>query len=454
MLFRSDLALVLLNQETDLYGKVFPPDFGLLPTSGENIPVKALGFPDVQNYPDTQNAEEITGDLGLVPTQDNLHPLHINSSTPEQVTTGSAWAGMSGAPVFYKHLLIGIVKQHPPRFGNHRLDISPIRFLDHDKILDHDKKTQTIWPSDGPNFVDIREDFIYALSEGGVPFRIGAPHTQWDPENAKIPSLMLNPRYGLVPFVGRKETLKELEKWCLENGPTDELAFRLVRGPGGTGKTRLAKELCTKMAAQGWDTWRLSDDPRSQATASSSRIFSLQRHTLLVIDDYADAHTDLLAAIRDWHTRSPSHFRFRVLLVARDRGIWAEDLLQKCPEIKLLWPETNDITLGDDDTSLSHKDQIEHFTAASRAFLKYADTSTEQAPATPPTPSFTSPAYTSPLFIHIAALLRAYGEPIPNNAPDSHPENPDNTPESTEELLDAILRREKKTLGLSPLFRP
>ena len=367
----DDLALVLLNQETDLCGKVFPPDFGLLPTSGEDIPVKALGFPAVQNYPDTRNAEEITGNLGLVPSQDNLYPLHISSSTPEQVTTDSAWAGMSGAPVFYKHLLIGIVKQHPPRFGNHRLDISPIRFLDHDKILDHDKNNQTIWPSDGSNFVDIREDFIYALSEGGVPFRFGARHTQWDPENAKILGVMfnplLNPGYGIVPFVGRKKELADLTAWCQASTRpgSDKLSLRLVSGSRGSGKTRLAKELCTKMAAQDWDTWRLAQDTRENPTSEPLRTFSLTRPTLLVIDDYADAHTDLLSGLPAWHTESSPSFPLCVLLVARARGFWTEELLRVCPAIERFWDNTKDLPL--DKTPLTPAEKQERFKATYHA---------------------------------------------------------------------------------------
>src|SRR5690606_19192127 len=58
-------------------------------------------------------------------------------------------------------------------------------------------------------------------------------------------------RHGVVPCTGRKGALATLRGWAV--GP-ERLSAALVTGPGGSGKTRLAVELCKELAASGWDT--------------------------------------------------------------------------------------------------------------------------------------------------------------------------------------------------------
>src|SRR2546421_8223316 len=54
------------------------------------------------------------------------------------------------------------------------------------------------------------------------------------------PSFLLQATYGVVPFRGRVNELADAEEWCFG---ADQLACRLILGPGGTGKTRLAVHL-------------------------------------------------------------------------------------------------------------------------------------------------------------------------------------------------------------------
>jgi len=129
---------------------------------------------------------------------------------------------------------------------------------------------------------------------------------------------LLDPRLGLVEFVGREEELQELKSWC-----TDDRAgrLRLVTGPGGVGKTRLAVELCFRMRNAGWKAERVADG------AEGTAIWALRaahRGPALLVADYAESRAGLsqlvnsLAAERDHDTR--------VLLLARSAGEWWDRL--------------------------------------------------------------------------------------------------------------------------------
>ena len=55
------------------------------------------------------------------------------------------------------------------------------------------------------------------------------------------PVAMLDPRYGVVRFLGRDIELSALETW-LRGG--DRVTVRILHAEAGQGKSRLAAELC------------------------------------------------------------------------------------------------------------------------------------------------------------------------------------------------------------------
>src|SRR5207245_1993999 len=63
------------------------------------------------------------------------------------------------------------------------------------------------------------------------------------------PVELLQPRHAVAPFRGREPELAELEGWCAGGG---RLEVALVTGPAGSGKTRLAVELCAARESDGW----------------------------------------------------------------------------------------------------------------------------------------------------------------------------------------------------------
>ena len=133
------------------------------------------------------------------------------------------------------------------------------------------------------------------------------------------PAHLLEPDLGVVPFTGRVAELADLAGWCL-----DERAglVRLVTGGGGTGKTRLALELCRRMAGQGWQ-WVQVDEGTESEVVQRERLAAGQGARLLLVVDYAEARPRLeemlKAGLRD-------EGQARVLLLARHAGDWWQRL--------------------------------------------------------------------------------------------------------------------------------
>lgn len=95
---------------------------------------------------------------------------------------------------------------------------------------------------------------------------------------------MLRAEADLVPLTGRDQTLAEIRAWCEGDGPT--ASVRLYTGPGGTGKTRLFREVCRALPAD-WTAGFLDvDTPTSEAVWRALT----ETRPLLVVVDYADHH--------------------------------------------------------------------------------------------------------------------------------------------------------------------
>src|SRR6185437_16638160 len=125
-----------------------------------------------------------------------------------------------------------------------------------------------------------------------------------------------------VRFCGRDE-LDILLDWCRApdtDGPRTRIA--IVHGSGGSGKTRLAAELCERLTRQGWYAGFLPKDPSTEHLDWLGTVVS----PLLAVVDYAEAAQAadarrLLSAITDRTTPTC------VVLTARAiSGWWANDL--------------------------------------------------------------------------------------------------------------------------------
>jgi tetratricopeptide (TPR) repeat protein len=134
----------------------------------------------------------------------------------------------------------------------------------------------------------------------------------------KGPARVLDPRLEVVGFIGREHELAALVEWCGDNRATP---LRLVTGPGGVGKTRLAVELSARLAASGWRCERISDGQEGEAIAALRRV---TRGRALLVVDYAETRVRLKQMLTA--LTSDDGAGVRVLLLARSPGEWWDQL--------------------------------------------------------------------------------------------------------------------------------
>ncbi len=130
---------------------------------------------------------------------------------------------------------------------------------------------------------------------------------------------------GAMPFVERPE-LGELEQWCY--APDDQL-LRLVYAPGGSGKTRLAAELCHRLRQHGWiagfaDRQSFGSPQRRSEWMEGLTAALGAGFPCLVVLDYAQARLDDISAfMAHVHRHRPQGITLRVLLLARsEEPLW------------------------------------------------------------------------------------------------------------------------------------
>ncbi|WP_158839616.1 P-loop NTPase fold protein [Saccharothrix deserti] len=88
-----------------------------------------------------------------------------------------------------------------------------------------------------------------------------------------------------VPFVGRTEELRALVDWCES---AESRSGALVVGAPGTGKTRLARELCSRMAADGWNAG-FSTDPKMLPSSAARTLVVIDYAEIAAVDRVGEA---------------------------------------------------------------------------------------------------------------------------------------------------------------------
>jgi hypothetical protein len=267
--------------------------WGKLVTRQPGVPCEATGFPEVVATPARRDTEQASGTInpGAL-TKSGLLSVRIESPPERVVTDASPWGGMSGSAVFCGGLLTGVVTQDPAGFDSRRLLAVPIVSFSAD------------------------EDFVGLV----------AKHTRRDlaleavefaalalpPMRADSPASLLRADIAPMRFRDRPET-EALLAWAESGGP---VSVRLLHGPGGQGKTRLARHVAAKLATNGWATVLISDAaPLEQMPILKSAIVP----TFIVVD-YAESRPYQLSSLAGIIMNAEE--RVRVLLLARSPGSW------------------------------------------------------------------------------------------------------------------------------------
>ncbi|MBF0372545.1 MAG: tetratricopeptide repeat protein, partial [Alphaproteobacteria bacterium] len=136
------------------------------------------------------------------------------------------------------------------------------------------------------------------------------------PNDERI-SAFLEWRYELsTRLFGRDDAMAELEDWA-RNG--ERVAFRILTGPGGAGKSRLAAHVARGLKNDGWIA----------GFAESDRLPVVRRAGLFLILDYPEERRARTAALVRQALTVKSRAPIRLLLVSRkDREDWSDLIAQ------------------------------------------------------------------------------------------------------------------------------
>ena len=126
-------------------------------------------------------------------------------------------------------------------------------------------------------------------------------------------------------FIGREREWKMLDAFLDAEAP---LSFLVLTGDGGSGKTRLALELCLARRELGWEAGFISSRELDDVDASTG--WRGDRDTLIVVDYAASRAQQLRDVLRALSNQPDSGRRLRFLLLertAKDDAGWLSTLL-------------------------------------------------------------------------------------------------------------------------------
>lgn len=225
------------------------------------------------------------------------------------------------------------------------------------------------------------------------------------PSHRDAPSYLLDAAREIVPFHGRDTELAELVRW---RDTATRCAIRLISGPGGQGKSRLAAEFARRSRHAGWIVLTAVERADTHLGTITEVGGHASRHwpqgmspSVLVIVDYADRWRleALVGLLRELEYRSAKS-RARVLLLARHgSSLWESVASELDRGTVALSPP---LVLGELHQP-AHREIA--FQQASQAF--HAALGAGPGPIDPPA-DLDHPDYGSPLTLHMAALAAVH----------------------------------------------
>ncbi|MFE6164157.1 tetratricopeptide repeat protein, partial [Streptomyces sp. NPDC056486] len=374
-------------------------------------PVRACGFPRLQKDATIRRAEQFEGHIN--PATDgpggrydvlSLDPLPAYAPAPGSKAT--KWSGISGAALLSGDLLVGIVCRD--RQATHGARMTAVRTCD----LLAEPAFHTLLHQHSGGWE--------AAVEAAEPATLLAPAAQ--ERDLRSPAMLLRADAEVVTFHGRHSELTDLRDWCHHEQP-QSLAVRVLTGPGGQGKTRLARKLTAVLRDDGWVTGHLRADLTDTPTGPGPDWSVLDTaHPRLLVVDYAETLPHQVRRLIE-HLRT-AHHPTRLLLLARADGDWKHQTLNA--------PAPTRATLADAPVteltplvprSAPNRARADAFTAAATDLARLLDrlpghTATDW-PALATTvraPDLTHPRYDSALTLQmtaLATLLQHGPAPVP-----------------------------------------
>lgn len=304
------------------------------------------------------------------------------------------------------------------------------------------------WKGTALNIVKAIERNLCISLSAELPVRISAPiqsavetdttmpdwlrlptRRTWRPDLHLPTSMLLAAQDEIVRFDHEREDfLAKMRNWA--SRPND-LSMRLLYGPGGMGKTRIALELARQLRQCGWLSIWLSSKPPEDWVESWKHILLTRREKpLLLVIDYADARLAevlaVLSQVLEWLRASENPASLRLLLLARSESLLGS-LLQhpNCSQELTAWLSVSNAI---ESCALPpwSKDGTARLASYRLALVDYASAMGHATPPNAYVPCLQNLEFERPLYLHLAALAALEGQ----------------RPHGTDALLRDQLRRE------------
>ena len=194
------------------------------------------------------------------------------------------------------------------------------------------------------------------LPPGGHIEKVLAPAYAELPENF-TPLQLIRARHNAVPYQQCDE-FRQLRAWAMtvpsdsrtgRNGRNADISIAVVTGAGGSGKTRMAAQLCDDLSTIGWYAGFLPS--MTEVTDEELAALAAVTTELLVVVDYAEeARRGLVArVVRKLRARESAT---RIVLTARSADAWWEEFREEAEQDGT--PLSNTLSL-----SIRGKQQVE-----------------------------------------------------------------------------------------------
>ncbi|WP_404872805.1 glycosyltransferase, partial [Ideonella sp. A 288] len=249
---------------------------------------------------------------------------------------------------------------------------------------------------------------------------------RWESAHGLSPAQLLRAEEALLPFAQQAEPFLAAQ---LHWAHADELPLtvRLLVAQGGSGKTRLAIELCARLRHDGWLAGFLVGDGNPGSMTSLAAQLRDCRQPVCIVVDYAETRTAELLALLAAVLANPRTAATRILLLARSGGEWWQQLPARdarCEALLMGAAGTGPYLLPAVYPKPSDRDQ------AFQHALQLLTTKL-RLPMPAARPNLRGEHFARPLYVQLAALMTALGEHA----------------ESAEALPRALLNHEQRYWG-------